>query len=78
MVLDKEKLKAALEKERERGGSRLAPGTSGSSDEKKRGYNSLSANQVDVTPEEMEAYRLKRIRADDPMLQFKSLEDEEE
>jgi pre-mRNA-processing factor SLU7 len=77
VVLDKEKLKSALQKEQERGGSRLAHGAA-SADEKKRGYHSLSANKADVTPEEMEAYRMKRIRADDPMLKFKSLEGEEE
>ena len=68
-----------MQREQERGGSRLAHrGGDASEEEKKRGYHSLSANKADVTPEEMEAYRMKRIRADDPMLKFKSLEEEEE
>ncbi|KAJ8902496.1 hypothetical protein NDN08_006899 [Rhodosorus marinus] len=39
-------------------------------DERKRGYNSLSGGNVDVTEEEMEAYRRRRIRSDDPMAEF--------
>lgn len=30
-------------------------------------FNSLGANGEDVTPEEMEAWRMKRARAEDPM-----------
>ena len=37
-----------------------------SSGDRKRRYNSMSAD-VDVTQEEMEAFRLKRDRAGDPM-----------
>mmetsp|Transcript_8584 Transcript_8584/g.24666 ORF Transcript_8584/g.24666 Transcript_8584/m.24666 type:complete len:547 (-) Transcript_8584:75-1715(-) len=57
--LDQEKLQAALKKqEAER--SEL--------DDRKRGYNSLKANDTEVTPEEMEAYRMKKSRGtDDPM-----------
>jgi len=54
---DKDKLKAALLQEEEHGTKR---------DENKRKYNSLSS-EVDVTEEQMEAYRLKKGRSDDPM-----------
>ena len=61
VVLDKEKVKEAMRKE----------GTAQEQkDERKRTYNSLAANSSDITPEEMEAYRLKKTRADDPMLKF--------
>ena len=37
-------------------------------DDRKRGYNSLAgAADAEVTPEEMEAYRLKKNRGLDPM-----------
>ena len=39
-------------------------------DERKRGYNSLNINNAEPTEEEMEAYRMKRSRQDDPMAQF--------
>lgn len=39
-------------------------------DDRKRQYNSSSKEQYDVTEEDMEAYRLKRQRADDPMRNF--------
>ena len=35
-------------------------------DERKRGYNSVSGG-AEVTPEEMEAYRLKKARGEDPL-----------
>jgi pre-mRNA-processing factor SLU7 len=65
--IDKEKLKAALEKEGMQ-----------SNDEKtdsniKRKYNSIDAN-VNVTEEDMEVYRLKKGRANDPMANFSSEE----
>jgi pre-mRNA-processing factor SLU7 len=37
-------------------------------DDKKRGYNSMAT--VDVTVEDMEAYRMTKIRRDDPMVNF--------
>jgi pre-mRNA-processing factor SLU7 len=37
----------------------------------KRKYNSLHSD-VDVTPEQMEAYRLKKERSDDPMAKFRN------
>jgi len=41
-------------------------------DERKRGYNSLGkkGQGYDVTDEDMEAYRLKKVRSDDPMKDF--------
>ena len=41
--------------------------------DKKRKYNSVST-EVDITAEEMEAYRLKKDRTDDPIAQFGSEE----
>lgn len=37
------------------------------SDDRKRSYHSMNAGSVDVTPEEMEAYRIRKARTDDPM-----------
>ena len=42
-------------------------------DERKRKYNSLKSDIVEhkePTEEELEAYRLKKLRHDDPMAQF--------
>lgn len=39
-------------------------------DERKRSYNSLNISNAAPTEEEMEAYRMKRSRADDPMANF--------
>lgn len=84
-TLDPEKVKAALKKleqqERELeeaaaagggGGGGGANGSGSSAAERKRGYNSLAGeSDSGVTPEEMEAYRIKKQRADDPMAAFK-------
>jgi pre-mRNA-processing factor SLU7 len=42
-------------------------------DERKRKYNSLAGtvDEAAMTPEEMEAYRIKKSRGDDPMEAFK-------
>ena len=40
-------------------------------DERKRPYNSLRGDYREVTEEEMEAFRMKRRNADDPMNSFK-------
>ncbi|CAG9466178.1 unnamed protein product [Pedinophyceae sp. YPF-701] len=58
--LDPEKVKEALRRHEEREKA-AAEGR----DDRKRGYNSLREEQM--TQEDMEAYRLKRVRADDPM-----------
>mmetsp|Transcript_17393 Transcript_17393/g.26391 ORF Transcript_17393/g.26391 Transcript_17393/m.26391 type:complete len:634 (-) Transcript_17393:2380-4281(-) len=54
-VFDEKKLNAALDKAAKESGA-----------ENKRKYNSLSAD-VDVTEEDMEAYRLRKERRNDPM-----------
>jgi len=36
-------------------------------DDRKRGYNSMKGSNTEVTPEELEAYRLKKQKYDDPM-----------
>ncbi len=61
--LDSEKLKAALVKE--------ADSKEESSDDRKRRYNSSDAD-INVTEEDMELYRLKKNRTDDPMANFGS------
>ena len=61
--LDEKKLEDAMSKEEGRQDE----------DGKKRKYNSVGT-EVDVTAEEMEAYRLKKERTDDPMNQFGSEE----
>jgi pre-mRNA-processing factor SLU7 len=60
--LDPAKLMDALKREeaRDRG-----DGGEDGGDERKRGYN--VSHDVDVTEEDMEAYRMKRQRKDDPM-----------
>ena len=62
LKLSKKKLREALEKEdeRQRNGEEK--------DERKRGYN--VTYDADVTEEEMEAFRMKRARAEDPMANF--------
>ncbi|EGG23301.1 putative RNA splicing factor [Cavenderia fasciculata] len=41
-------------------------------DERKRGYNSFAtADDYNVTEEDLEAYNLKRVRGDDPMANYK-------
>jgi len=39
-------------------------------DERKRQYNSRGKDDHNVTDEDMEAYRLERQRADDPMKDY--------
>lgn len=59
--LDPNKLADALRREDARERGEGAEGV----DERKRGYN--VSHEVDVTEEDMEAYRMKRQRKDDPM-----------
>eukprot|EP00301_Raphidiophrys_heterophryoidea_P019200 c4170_g1_i1.p1 GENE.c4170_g1_i1~~c4170_g1_i1.p1 ORF type:complete len:548 (+),score=168.88 c4170_g1_i1:35-1645(+) len=56
-----ERLRAALEKEdhRNRHPEEL--------DDRKRKFNSMSANDTEVTPEDMEAWRMKRAHWEDPL-----------
>lgn len=61
VALDPEKLKSAIKRQEEadRRGAEM--------DDRKRGYNSISGGGMDVSVEEMEAYRLKKSRGDDPL-----------
>merc|ERR1712146_692809 len=47
-------------------------------DARNRKYNSLSTNSDDVTPEAMEAYRMNKIRSDDPMAKYMQEKRDEE
>ncbi|CAM6083739.1 unnamed protein product [Calypogeia fissa] len=60
IVLDQRKLKAALKKEDER--------LKEEKDERKRKYNVTYSDEV--TQEDMEAYRMKKVHFDDPMKDF--------
>ncbi|TMW86072.1 pre-mRNA-splicing factor SLU7 [Solanum lycopersicum] len=60
LILDQKKLTEAIKKEEERRREEK--------DERKRKYN-VKYND-EVTPEEMEAYRMKRVHQDDPMKDF--------
>lgn len=63
----KARLRKALEEEDER---QRSMDKVLQSDERKRGYNSLNISVKEPTEEEMEAYRMKRARQDDPMAYF--------
>lgn len=64
--LDEQKLKAALDKQAQRDSQQVE------TDERKRKYNSLAADEEDIGLEEMEVYRMKKNRAEDPINAFKS------
>ncbi|ORY36153.1 hypothetical protein BCR33DRAFT_759054 [Rhizoclosmatium globosum] len=78
VVIDNEKLKKALEREEAR--KRLAGGA-GSDDEggvagkKRKKYNTVE-DSVDVTEEDLEAYRMKRAGFEDPMAKYRDEEDD--
>ena len=61
--LDENKLAEAMAAEKER--VKKAKTTSADNHGRKGGYNSLAGDNIDVTPEEMEAYRLNKKRAGD-------------
>eukprot|EP01133_Synstelium_polycarpum_P012639 gene12639-14847_t len=61
----KERLKKAMKEQEEHAKSSVE------TDERKRGFNSLSQDNYNVSEEDMEAYNLKRMRSDDPMANFK-------
>lgn len=63
--LDPEKLAQAKRRAEETGGGAAAAGEGKDGDERKRGYNSMQS--VDVTAEDMEVYRMKKLKAEDPM-----------
>ena len=60
--LDRAKVREELRKAAER-----EEGPGGEIDGRKRKYNSATGGDVDVTEEEMEAFRLRKERSDDPM-----------
>lgn len=64
--LDQDKVQEALRKLDERNKQI-------ETDERKRKYNSFQDNGDNPTEEEMEAYRLKKARGDDPMAQITAL-----
>ncbi len=64
--LDKDKLQAALKRAAE------AEHQDAEKDERKRKYNSMGQD-TDVTQEDMEAYRMVRSRADDPLNDMQAL-----
>lgn len=61
--LDDDKLKAALKRLHEQGAAEPE------GDDRKRKYNSLASGNEGVTDEEMEAYRMRKAREDDPLQQ---------
>lgn len=64
--LDSEKLKKALKKEKKR-----LEKQEDLADDRKRPYNSLGGKKTDdITVEEIEAYRLKKTKFEDPMNQM--------
>lgn len=60
-VMDQDKVKLAIKRQEEEEAA-LAD-----QDDRKRKYNSLAGSGNGVTDEDMEAYRLRKARADDPM-----------
>lgn len=65
--LDKEKLEQALKKLDEREKQQQQ------TDDRKRKYNSLTTDGEMPTEEEMEAYRMKKARDEDPMAKIVAL-----
>ena len=61
VVLDQEKVKAALARQQQEELDELEK------DDRKRKYNSVAGSNGGLTDEDMEAYRLRKARADDPM-----------
>ena len=65
--LDKQRLEEALKKLDERDKQQLE------TDDRKRKYNSFQADSEMPTEEEMEAYRMKKARDEDPMAKIIAL-----
>ena len=65
--LDKQKLEEALKKLDQREKQQVE------TDERKRKYNSFQADDEMPTEEEMEAYRMKKAREEDPMAKIIAL-----
>lgn len=65
--LDKQKLEEALKKLDEKQKQQVE------TDDRKRKYNSFAGDGDDPTEEEMEAYRMKKARDEDPMAKIIAL-----
>ena len=65
LKLDEGKLNAALKRQKE------LEDEEPEANERKRRYNSISSSGEGLTEEEMEAYRLIKARAEDPMAKAK-------
>jgi pre-mRNA-processing factor SLU7 len=63
--LDPAKLKAAYERAN---GKKKGGDTDKETDDRKRGYNSMETSEVTI--EDMEVYRAKKVKADDPMAAY--------
>ncbi|GAB4821179.1 hypothetical protein N2152v2_008225 [Parachlorella kessleri] len=66
LQLDEAKVREALKRQEQEERRRQERGGDEDTDDRKRRYNSLR-EEHEVTPEEMEAYRLKKSRGDDPL-----------
>lgn len=62
VTLDQAKVKAALERQQKE-----EEAADEEQDERKRKYNSIAGSNSGITDEDMEAYRLRKARMDDPM-----------
>ena len=68
--LDEDKLQMAIEAERARKKFKTT--------DLERGYNSLKGSSIEITEEELEAYRRERSEWNDPMAKYVDEEDKEE
>ena len=80
LQLDQSKVQEALQKLRAEAAARAAREFEDEPSELKRKYNSLSAGEGSITNEDMEAYRINKERAQDPLasIRKKSAEDDAE
>lgn len=65
---DDGRLAEAVQRERKK--RRIGEGGGGIEEERKRKYGSIDGENVDVSAEEFEAYRISRVRSEDPMAQL--------
>ena len=72
ITLDGGLLKAAVAREDL---ANARPTNDKSSVDKKRGYNSSKSGDNEVTQEDLEAYRMKRLKDDDPMSKFQNCDE---
>lgn len=67
--LDESKLREALKRQEDT----VEDGRGGAADSKKRSYNSMKSSEM--TAEDMEAYRMRKVKADDPMANYVDKDD---